>query len=240
MPMSSKTAVFKYLSGFWSEERNLSVLLGILIFDYFVLPSLSSMIGRRLSVIFLQDLAFSLLLLTGVVSLTRYKFIQTVIASLVVFIITVRWGRLLFGWTWLAGWEIFFSCVSAITFAVVVLGHVYKEGPMTSHRIQGAVAAYLLFAMAFSLLQFLVEYMQPGSFQFQSGPLRLDDQSWKIFYYYSITTLTTLGYGDITPVGPIARNLAMAEALVGQLYPAILLARLVSLHTQTGHSKKDE
>jgi voltage-gated potassium channel Kch len=231
--MSSRAAVFRHLSGFWSEERNLSVLLGILIFDYFVLPSLGSVIRERLVVVFLQDLAFSLLLLTGVVSLTRYKFIQTIFALIVVIIIAVRWGRLLFGWTWLAGWEIFLSCVSSVAFGVVVLGHVYREGPMTSHRIQGAVAAYLLFAMAFSLAHFLVEYINPGSFQFQSGPLRLDEQSWKIFYYYSITTLTTLGYGDITPVHPIARNLAMVESLVGQLYPAILLARLVTLHAQT-------
>ena len=80
----------------------------------------------------------------------------------------------------------------------------------------------------------------PGSFQHQSQTMHLDDQSWKIFYYFSITTLTTLGYGDITPMQLIARNLVMLEALTGQLYPAILLARLVSLHTQTRHSKKDE
>lgn len=240
MPMRSKATTFRHLSGFWSQERNLSVLLGILIFDYFVLPSLGSVIPGRLAVIFLQDLAFSLLLLTGVVSLTRYKVIQAIFAVIVVFIITVRWGRLLFGWTLLAGWEIFFSCVSSVAFAAVVLGHVYKEGPMTSHRIQGAVSAYLLFAMAFSLAHFLVEFINPGSFQFQSGPMRLDEQSWKIFYYYSISTLTTLGYGDITPVHPIARNLAMVEALVGQLYPAILIARLVTLHAQAPRSKKGE
>jgi hypothetical protein len=47
--------------------------------------------------------------------------------------------------------------------------------------------------------------------------------------YYSFVTLTTVGYGDITPLHPTARSLAMAEALIGQLYPAILIARLVSL-----------
>jgi len=93
--------------------------------------------------------------------------------------------------------------------------------------------------MAFSLAHFLVEYINPGSYQFQVGPLRLDEQSWTIFYYYSITTLTTLGYGDIIPVHPIARNLAMVESLVGQLYPAILIARLVTLHAQTQRPWKD-
>ena len=157
-----------------------------------------------------------------------------------VLVVAVRWGRLVFGRTWLGGWDIFLSFVASLAFTFVVLAHVFKEGPVTSHRIQGSIAAYLLLAMAFSLAYFLVEFMMPGSFQHQSQPMHLDDQSWKIFYYFSITTLTTLGYGDITPIQPIARNLVMIEALTGQLYPAILLARLVSLHTQTRHSKKDE
>jgi hypothetical protein len=54
--------------------------------------------------------------------------------------------------------------------------------------------------------------------------------------YYSFVTLTTVGYGDITPVGPLARSLAILEALTGQLYPAILLARLVALEVG---SRKD-
>lgn len=238
--MSPRASVLKPVFEFWSEERNLSVLLGILIFDYFVLPAMGSVIERRLAGVFLQDLTFSLLLLTGVVSLTRYKAVQMIFAIIVVFIITARWGRLLFGFTWLVGWEISLSCVTSVAFGAVVLGHVYKEGPMTGHRIQGAIAAYLLFAMAFALAHFLVEYIMPGSFQFQGGPLRVDNQSWKIFYYYSITTLTTLGYGDITPVHPIARILAMVESLVGQLYPAILIARLVTLHAQTPRPRKDK
>jgi voltage-gated potassium channel Kch len=51
--------------------------------------------------------------------------------------------------------------------------------------------------------------------------------------YYSFVTLTTVGYGDITPVHPVARSLAIAEALVGQLYPAILIARLVAMEIES-------
>jgi hypothetical protein len=59
----------------------------------------------------------------------------------------------------------------------------------------------------------------------------------RTFYYFSISPLTTVGYGDITPVHPFARNLAMMEALVGQLYPATLLARLVTLRIAAGTDK---
>ncbi len=55
--------------------------------------------------------------------------------------------------------------------------------------------------------------------------------------YYSLVTLTTMGYGDITPVAPVARSLAVAEALTGQLYVAILISRLVALELQGRQSK---
>ncbi|KDP86646.1 hypothetical protein CF70_006185 [Cupriavidus sp. SK-3] len=60
-----------------------------------------------------------------------------------------------------------------------------------------------------------------------------DHSTW---IYFSFVTLTTLGYGDITPVAHAAKSLAILEALIGQLYPAIVLARLVSLRVEAGRS----
>jgi len=232
--------VFRHLSRFWSEERNLTVLLGIIVFDFFILSSLTSAMRESPVISILNNLVFSLLLLAGVIALTRHKVVQVGIALIVSFIVLVRWGRLVFGGTWLEGWDIFFSLVSSVAFVIVVLGHVFKDGPMTGHRIQGAIAAYLLIAMSFALAYFFLEFMSPGSFRFPDGALTLNSQSWRVFYYFSVTTFTTTGYGDITPVQPIARNLAMAEALVGQLYPAILLARLVTLHVDAQRTKRDK
>ena len=58
-------------------------------------------------------------------------------------------------------------------------------------------------------------------------------------YYFSIVTLTTLGYGDVLPVHSVARSLVVAEALIGQLYPAILIARLVSLQIETSRATRE-
>jgi len=58
------------------------------------------------------------------------------------------------------------------------------------------------------------------------------------FLYFSVVTLTTVGFGDIAAVHPVARSLVMVEALIGQLYPAILLARLVTLQMETRRSQK--
>ncbi len=216
------------------------MLLGVIIFNFFILPSLTWLPGGGRSLQLLNYLALALLLLSGVISLTRHKSVQLVFAAIAVLIVLVRWARLIFWKTWLIGFDIFLTLISLVAFAIVVLGHVFKEGPMTGRRIQGAVAAYLLLAMAFSFAYLLIEFLSPSSFQLHGRPFQVDDETWKVFNYFSVATLTTLGYGDIVPVGSFARSVTMTEALVGQLYPAILLARLVSLHTQTPRHKKED
>jgi hypothetical protein len=98
------------------------------------------------------------------------------------------------------------------------------------------VAGYLLLSVVFAIAYSLVEILNSGSFQ-MSGGLPDGDTS-RTFYYFSVITLTTTGYGDITAVNPFARTLVMMEAFVGQLYPAILIARLVTLHVETKRDKK--
>ena len=80
------------LSGFWSEERNLTVFLGFIILNYFILPSLASLVGENLTINFIVNLVYSLLLLTGVVALTRHKLIQAVFAVIVVLVVAVSAG----------------------------------------------------------------------------------------------------------------------------------------------------
>lgn len=117
--------------------------------------------------------------------------------------------------------------VGAITF--VVLTQSFRGGPVNLYRIQGAVAAYLLLGLAWAQAYELVALLAPGAFAGAVFP----ETEGSHFVYFSFVTLTTVGQGDVTPVHPVARSLAVAEALTGQLHPAILLARLVSLATGT-------
>jgi len=118
---------------------------------------------------------------------------------------------------------------SALTW--VVSHAVYAPGRITLHRLQGAVVVYLnlgiIFASAFSLIWDL----SPAGFAHLSpptgGPAEL-----ATMLYFSLTTLTTTGYGDIVPVDPFARSLANLESVIGQFYLAITVARLVTLELE--------
>jgi hypothetical protein len=104
---------------------------------------------------------------------------------------------------------------------------VFGPGRITYHRIVGAILLYLTIGLVFVALYTLVGAHSPGAFSGLKVSARVSLPSDLV--YFSFTTLTTLGYGDIMPVHPIARSLTNIEAIIGQVYPATLLARLVSL-----------
>jgi Ion channel len=117
--------------------------------------------------------------------------------------------------------------VIVCTLAVVVARTVFAQGRVSFHRIVGAVLLYLLIALAFVSLFMLVGLQIPNAF---SGLIFEDNEKLaNNLIYFSFVTLTSTGYGDIYPIHPIARSLCNLETIIGQLYPATLLARLVSL-----------
>jgi hypothetical protein len=122
----------------------------------------------------------------------------------------------------------------------IIAGAVFGPGRVTWHRIQGGVALYLIVALFFAHLYGLLAVLVPETFS--GGPTGLNAHA--VFYrgrllYFSLVTLTTTGYGDIVPLHSVARSLATLEAVIGQLYPATLLARLVTLELQ-GRRPSDE
>jgi hypothetical protein len=108
--------------------------------------------------------------------------------------------------------------------AAALLVRVFRRGRVTVHRLFGAVAVYVLLAVAWGTAYDLLLVLRPDAIRGASGPASLDEAMW-----LSFITLTTTGYGDILPASPLARSLAALEAMVGVLYPAILISRLVSL-----------
>ena len=122
--------------------------------------------------------------------------------------------------------------VIAITLGMVVAGAVFAGGRITYHRIVGAILLYLLIAVAFAALFAFVGLSISESFK--GIEFRDDLALASSLFYLSFITLTSTGYGDIVPVHPLARSLCNLECIIGQLYPATILARLVTLELGAG------
>ncbi len=120
--------------------------------------------------------------------------------------------------------------VIAVTLGMVVAGA--AGGRITYHRIVGAILLYLLIAVAFATLFAFVGLSISESFK--GIEFRDDLALASSVFYLSFVTLTSTGYGDIVPVHPLARSLCNIESTVGQLYPATILARLVTLELGAG------
>jgi hypothetical protein len=115
-----------------------------------------------------------------------------------------------------------------------VLSDLAHEDRPTTERIFGALCAYIFIGLLFALVYAHMEHRQPGSFNASNEALleasTAEADLMPTFIYYSFVTLTTLGYGDITPVAEHARTLAWFEALLGQLYLAVMVAGFVAVH----------
>jgi Ion channel len=210
----------------WSTEHGLSALLAVLVVYIFVLHPIEEM---GLAGVFWVEILFALVLVAGVWAVWNRGAHAVIFAATVGIAEVVRWVHWVAPTAGLASWAALSSSVAIGLLMFLVLRHVMLPGPITRHRIRGAIAVYLLIGFmwghAYDFLQILI----PGGFQLPSRGPGPGAHSWTLLYF-SFTTLTTLGYGDILPVHPVARSLALVEALMGQLYPAILIGGLVSLH----------
>ena len=115
-----------------------------------------------------------------------------------------------------------------------LLHDLYAGERSTGERIFGALCAYIFIGLLFALIFAHLEYRDPGSFNVSNELLaeRVAGESaqLQVFTYFSFVTMTTLGYGDISPVAEHARTLAWLEALIGQLFLAVMVAGFVAQH----------
>jgi Ion channel len=117
--------------------------------------------------------------------------------------------------------------ILAATLGWVVAHAVFAPGRVNYHRVVGAVLLYLLIGLLFVSLFVFVGVLVPKSFA--GVAVEDSDTLASNLIYFSFVTLTSTGYGDIAPLHPVARSLCNLETIIGQLYPATLLARLVTL-----------
>lgn len=187
------------------------------------------------------ELCFTLLLIMGIYIVSDNDKVLTVaiLIALMAFIIIwfnmfIRSDKLLITGLIL---EIAFFAMTTVT----IISHVLEYRKVSADKIYGAISAYFLIGIIWTLIYITLENAHPGSFSFLNTPYSSTDELFShrfyfpSFIYYSFVTQTTLGYGDIVPLTTPARIFSAMQAVVGQLYVAVLIARLVGLHISHTH-----
>lgn len=204
----------------WQSEAILSLFLAVLVTIVFIVP-LTNFVTQHVHLYI--EASFSLMLIFGM-ALTRRQ------GKLFYFVLAL--GLVTLAVRWIYFWHPHFVAAREIltmTFILLLTGsllaQVLAKGHVTAMRIQGAVAVYLMAGIGWAHAYHIVHAFNPDAFALQTN----SPSNAVEWIYYSFTTLTTLGYGDILPLSRVARMLCVGEALSGQLYLAVMLARLVAL-----------
>ncbi len=211
-------------------KNNFFYLLGGLLFLFVLAPVLHLFVGTALEVELLRSLmlvAFSLFTVISVWSFYREGVIFQVGLGLAALNVVAAVTRIPFP---IPAVEL---CAVVLVIAFSMLScfmagrHVFNWRDTDLNCLTGAVCVYLLLGLIWALVYELMAFLWPnGSFQ----GLSLQDNSFQFdsFLYFSFVTLTTAGYGDITPLNPIIRTIAYLEMITGQFYMAILVSGLVA------------
>jgi hypothetical protein len=207
------------------KKTNFFYLLGALLFLLITVP-LAQDLGVEESPM-TRAIVYSILLLTGVWSLRGGRLY---VAGFVFVIAGIGLSAIATSTDALALY--YASTLAIFGFLIVAISHALKQvvfgTEMNLNRLVGAICVFLLLGIIWSFAYSMLELAVPGSFSgLDPGHDPRSDSSW---LYFSFVTLTTLGYGDITPESATARTFAFMQAVVGQFYIAVLVAGLVSAY----------
>ena len=208
----------------------LFVTLVLVMFVPFLMPGI---LGK-----FLVPLLFTFVMLAALATVadTRRQFVIGLALAIPAFSLT--WLDKLAGGT-LAAWHYAFSLLFLLYLAGAILTYVLYAHEVDASTIFAAVSVYFLLAYIWATGYALLELANPGSITITAlGTETSFDRIQNSGYltYFSFVTLTTLGYGDVTPASDGARVLAVTEAALGQLFLVVLVARLVGLHTSLDYA----
>jgi hypothetical protein len=206
----------------WQSQANLSLFLVVLVVAGLILPSMG--FGKD-DLRLYSNIVFTVMLVSGVAIAWGRRTLFLVSSAVACVTLVARWAEWRNGTNTLLLWSNWWSLAAILVISLVLLTQVFREGPVTHLRIQGAIAVYLLFGLGWAHAYHIASLYNPGSFVNLGGQASTVED----WVYYSFITLTTVGYGDITPVHQVARTLAVGEALAGQLYLAVMIARLVAM-----------
>jgi len=206
------------------------VLLVALLLSIVFRPFFRGFVG----ISFLMDVSLTIILLSGTYAVSQRKTTFIIAISLVSPALIARWVAYFVNIPFTTHVTVVLEALFFALITVTLFSYLFRAEEITFDVIIASVCVYFMLGLIWAFVYKIVETLQPGSFQQSGGQdLELFD-----YLYFSFVTLTTLGFGDITPVSEPAKAITFLEATIGQLYIAILVARLVGIHISQSMVKK--
>ncbi len=221
---------FNTLTQAFLKDRFLFLLISILCL-LILAPIFRGFVGIRI----LMDIFTTAILISGVYAVSKKRYVPLTAALLALPMLVSIWTNRFVEIPSLVLVGDCFGILFMAFMVIVILSFIFREQEVTSNVIYGAIVVYLLIAIMWAFVFSVLESIQPGSFAIAEGQIGV---SRLLFIYYSFVTITTLGYGDITPVTAPANSFSFLEAVTGQIYLVVLVARLVGIHIAQSMDRK--
>jgi len=211
---------------FWKTELTLSVLNWLLMITVFVIYPVTDK-GLFSEVVFVFFVC--LIFISGIFSITNKKMERAVAISFS-FLLMIAAYVILSQHHGITN-EIMLGILALylLVLALLLLKKIFADDIATIHRIQGAIAVYILFALIFSFAYRILFMVDNTAIHFHNIQNATGKAAPFEFMYFSFIILTTMGYGEVIPVGHYAQSLAMVESMIGILFPSVLIARLIGM-----------
>ncbi len=204
------------------KDRFLFLLISILCL-LVLAPIFNGFVGIRI----LMNIFTTVILVSGVYAVSKKKYVTITAALLALPMIASIWINHFVDRPYLVFIGDCFGILFLAFTVIIILSFIFKEKEVSVNVIYSSIVVYLLIAIMWAFVFSVIESIHPGSFEIGKDQIEIGRS---LFLYYSFVTITTLGYGDITPITSIANSFSFLEAVTGQLYIAILIARLVGMH----------
>ena len=222
---------FTYILKDTHQGKFLSLLIAILLY-LGIIP----LIDRFIRVKFLIDILFSVVLLSAIFAVSQKKHHGVIALALGVPMLAMYWVEkfILTDRLWVLS-----HLLAAVFLGYTIirmLNFIFTQSRVTRNVLFAAIIVYLLMGLTWAQLYQVLNHLQPGTFEITGIQTQNPNL---VLVYYSYVTLTTLGYGDISPLTDLGYSLAILEAILGQLYLAVLVARLVGLHIAHTGSRRE-
>jgi hypothetical protein len=210
---------------FWTEDRGMTSMFILLCISNFVVTPFFS---HQETIRFIIRVIWFALLVTGIATLAESQSQIKRFSLIPILLVIVTIIKLPFDNRFLDYIDFLIEITVFALLIGMVLVKVFENGKVTMHRVVGSIVVYMLLGDLWAVMFHFFYIQVPGSLQIpdiytQSGVPA------SVFLYFSFTTLTTTGYGEILPVHALTRTLVIIEQLIGVLYPVVLIGRLVSL-----------